>query len=364
MWLEAARLRSEGQPYNQSDYDKLIGDYNALVGAPTCFFDHEFVKLYPNVKVILVTRLPEANNTTTLLKEATSRFWQLIDPTYHGTMSQLLTHTCGVDYAGVDYQLIRNTVREKNLLEVHNLIAWIPLCDFLGLPVPDESAPDLHDDTTKAELAARPQRVISEQAKKISRCMVTLLTIVSKMALITMIAILAVTLGTQIFFKISSVGLKSGLLLAERSQVRDVSRLSAGVTALITLICGFVAGYSLAPTDNNLPLTTDALPRRENQRNFRNVRQRGKQERDRQPREYENTRPDRPTLPAWSSVQDDIRRDDAELLKEAKEGQGTCDGRKNRKHVTFNVKHRLTESGHHVFSGPRKVLSVTEEKIE
>lgn len=51
LWLEAARQRQEGRPYSKSDFDKVIGDYDAIVGAPACFFDVEFVKLYPGVKV-------------------------------------------------------------------------------------------------------------------------------------------------------------------------------------------------------------------------------------------------------------------------------------------------------------------------
>ncbi|KAF1363990.1 hypothetical protein EJ07DRAFT_152055 [Lizonia empirigonia] len=65
LWLEAARLRSEGRPYNQSDYDKLIGDYNALVGAPTCFFDHEKPRpVFGSSSILLTTaRYPSSSRT-------------------------------------------------------------------------------------------------------------------------------------------------------------------------------------------------------------------------------------------------------------------------------------------------------------
>ena len=157
LWLEAARLRLTERSYNKSDYDKLIGDYNALVGAPTVFFDREFIKLYPNVKVILVTRELDETLIRKLFEKVESRSWQFIDPVFYGNIAGfLLFNGKADDRCFVDERFTREAVREKNLLEIHNLIAWVSLCQFLGVPIPAEPAPELHDNTIKAVFAARP----------------------------------------------------------------------------------------------------------------------------------------------------------------------------------------------------------------
>ncbi|KAF2633439.1 hypothetical protein BU25DRAFT_5526 [Macroventuria anomochaeta] len=362
LWLEAARLHQEGRPYNQSDYDKVIGDHNALVGAPTSFFDHEFIKLYPNVKVILVTRESNLDIVEKLLGKVTSRFWQRIDPVYHGNINRFLMLNAKSDnhYCMKNDRVIRETVREKNLFEIHDLIAWVPLCKFLGVPVPDEPAPELHDNTIQVELAARPQRVFPEKAKKTGRRMVVGLMYTFTMVSTTLVSALAVLLGSLGLFKLSSLSLQLFNFLVACSQVRDITRLLAGGIASLTLVCGFVAGCCLARM-RIANADTVASPRRDYQRRNKNGRRKGKQCRGRQSEDDENTRPERPTHPKWSGVQENIRKDDAEVRKE---GKATFEEWKNGKHVAFHVTHKRTESGQGLFSGPRKILSVTEETIE
>ncbi|KZM24546.1 uncharacterized protein EKO05_0008656 [Ascochyta rabiei] len=363
LWVEAARLRNEGRPYNQSDYDKLIGDHNALVGAPTSFFDGDFVKLYPNVKVILVTRQPDASAVAGLLERVASRFWCHFDPVYHGNMYQFIMLNGGSELAqcvGINEQVIREAVREKNLLEIHNLVAWVPLCRFLGVPVPDMPAPELHDNAIEAELAVRPQRALSETLDKVRRVIVKTLTYTFTMALITATATLAVIIGALVLVKLFSMACRLFDFLVVRSQICDVMQSVAVGAALIALLCGFVAGYALGSV-RQTKVVEIASPTPEYQRKFGNSRRKGKQGRGRQSHNDENTRPERPVLPSWSGAQNDIRRDDAAMYEE---GRASFEEWKNDKHVTFHVTHKRTEGGQQFFSGPRKVLSVTEETIE
>ncbi|KAJ4341333.1 hypothetical protein N0V95_007244 [Ascochyta clinopodiicola] len=362
LWAEAARLRNEGRPYNQSDYDKLIGDYNALVGAPTSFFDGEFVRLYPNVKVILVTRQPDASAVASLLGKVSSRFWCRFDPVYHGNMYQFVMLNGGSELAqcvGTNEQVIREAVREKNLLEIHNLVAWVPLCSFLGVPVPDVPALELHNNAIKAELAFRPRRAFSETLNRVRRIIAKMLLYNFTMAFVTTTAALAVLVGALVLLKLSTMAYRLFIFLAVRLQLRDVMRGLAVGAAIIALICGFTAGYALGARQTEV--VEIASPTPEYQRKFRNSRRKDKQGRGRQSNNDENTRPERPVLPSWSGVQDDIRRDDAAMYKES---QATFEEWRNDKHVTFHVKHKRTEGGQQFLSGPRKVLSVTEETIE
>ncbi|KAF1926779.1 uncharacterized protein M421DRAFT_396240 [Didymella exigua CBS 183.55] len=213
LWLEAARLRQEGRSYNKSDFDKVIGDYDAIVGAPACFFDQDLVKLYPGVKVILVTR---DSVIKTNLKTTKAKLWRRFDPVYHGNISRFLklnapsnNHDCVNNDRAV-----RETVRGRNLLEVGNLLAWKPI--------------------TRAELMARPWQAVLEVAKKTGRQLTVGLTYLITMTSVTLIAALAAIFGGTGLYQLSSAGLHLFHFLAVRSQIRDMTCLAVAGLALLT----------------------------------------------------------------------------------------------------------------------------------
>ncbi|KAJ4985784.1 hypothetical protein SVAN01_08682 [Stagonosporopsis vannaccii] len=348
LWLEAARLRQEGRPYSKSDFDKLIGDHDAIVGAPACFFDVEFVKLYPGVKVILVTRDSDPQFIQKLLEKVKSRFWQWVDTAYFGTLERFLVLNSVLDAGACtnNNKTIREAIREKNLLEICNLIAWAPLCEFLGVKVPNAPAPELHDSTTRVELATRLQRWVLEMAKTTSHSVVAVLTYSLTMTLATLLP-----LPTAVF--------QLTIFLLASSQVHDVTRSLAAGLACCTLVCGFVAGYTLALTRTPKATTVDS-PVHSHQRWNNSGHGRGRHGRGRQMERNEKVRPERPRLAEWSGVQDNIRKDDVEM---ARGGRATLEEWRNGQHVTFHVTHKRTGAGQNWYSGPRKVLSVDQETL-
>lgn len=358
LWVEAARLRQEVRPYNKSDFDKLIGNHDAIVGTPACFFDEDIVKLYPGVKVILVTGdcVPKA-----VLETPTSGFWTRFDPAYHGNVDRFvkLIMTSTKSPCVNNDRAIRDNVREKNFLEIRNLIAWIPLCEFLQVKIPNSPAPELHDNRSRAELAARPWRAVSEKTKKAGQRIVIGMAYAFTIASVTLTAFLAIVLGAVGLYQLSSTSLHLFHFLAARSQIRDMTRLAAASLALLTFICGIGAGYSIALMCIPEPTVIES-PRDHRHRN-NNGRRRGGEGRGRQTENDENRRLGRPILDEWKGVQETIHKDDAKMVKE---GRATFEEMKNGKHVTFHVTHKQTESGRDLFSGPRKVLSVTEETVE
>ena len=364
LWLEAMRLRVTKQAYNKSDYDKVIGDYNALVGVPASLFDLELIRLYPNVKIISMTRRSDYAFLRELAGRITSRFWQTIDPTYCGDLHRLLTVNAKPPQAvmaEVEEQHARALVKEKNLLEINNLLAWVPLCQFLCVPVPKEPAPELHDNTFQAVLAARPKHVLAEKRAKVSHLIKTAVKYTVISALVMSLALSAVPLGVWTLLKLLVISLQFYNLLIMHSQIRDVTRLSAVGVAISALVCGFIAGYIFASLrERQVPSTVS--PGREHQHRYKNDRRKGKQSRDKRAENAENVRPERPTLYSWSGVQGNIRKDDAKM--QTKGRAATFEEWKNGKHVTFHVTHKQTESGQDLFSGPRKILSVTEETVE
>lgn len=361
LWLEAARLRQEGRPYSKSDFDKVIGDYDAIVGAPACFFDVEFVKLYPGVKVILVTRDSDSEYVQELLKKVKSRFWQWIDTAYFGTLERFLVLNSVLDKRACtnNNEVIRESVREKNLLEIRNLIAWVPLCEFLGVKVPNASAPELHDSTTRAELSTRLRRWMLEMVQTTSHSIINGFTYCIIMASVILTSVLAVFLGALGLFKLITAGLQLTSFLTACSQRRDVTRLHAAGLTCCALICGFLAGYGLALMRTSKATMIDS-PVQTTPRWNRDGYKRGRQGRGRQTERDEHARPERPTLNEWSGVQENIRKDDVEM---AREGKATLEEWKNGKHITFHVTHKRTGAGQDLYSGPRKVLAVSSETL-
>lgn len=260
-----------------------------------------------------------------------------------------------------DVQDIREHVREKNLLEIRNLVAWIPLCEFLQVKVPDAPAPELHDKRIMAELTARPRRALVEKANTAGRQIAMGMAYVLTMASVTLVSALAVLIGGIGLYLLSSAGIHLLHFLAARSQIRDTTRGAAAGLALLTFICGIGAGYAIALRRIPKPAVAESPPCDHQRRNNNGRRRGGGRGRGRQADNDENRRPEHPVLDEWSGVQENISKDDANM---ADEGRATSEEWKNGKHATFHVTHKRTETGQDLSNGPRKVLSVTKETVE
>ena len=166
---EAWRSAWRGEPV---DWDALLSPYEATVDWPGCTFYAELMERYPDAKVLLSVRDPERwyESTRTTLYElsrvtAASRTARVA----FGFMS-LLTFG-GFARAGAGEEIIWNgtfdgrfedkphamEVLERHDEEVKRRVpperllvyevreGWGPLCDFLGVPEPDEPFPHLND---------------------------------------------------------------------------------------------------------------------------------------------------------------------------------------------------------------------------
>ncbi|KAF1814290.1 hypothetical protein P152DRAFT_472064 [Eremomyces bilateralis CBS 781.70] len=62
LWNEAvdAKWYGKGEPYERADWDQLLGDCMAALGFPCAAFAPELIASYPEAKVILTHRNPEA----------------------------------------------------------------------------------------------------------------------------------------------------------------------------------------------------------------------------------------------------------------------------------------------------------------
>ena len=162
IWLRAAR----GEPV---DWDALFADFAATVDWPSCRFWRELRERYPDARVLLSVRSPES--------------WY---ESVHGTIYQAMTLTRDdlPEAVGTQLSMARQIVLEDTfggrfldrahamaVFERHNEAVmrevpsdqllvypvgsgWEPLCEFLGVPVPDEEFPHVNKSETFPELMA------------------------------------------------------------------------------------------------------------------------------------------------------------------------------------------------------------------
>lgn len=64
-WEEAIRAKyhGDGKPFEREDFDKILGDYDAILDAPGVMFPDELLKAYPEAKVIITERPVEGRSS-------------------------------------------------------------------------------------------------------------------------------------------------------------------------------------------------------------------------------------------------------------------------------------------------------------
>jgi hypothetical protein len=163
-WLQATR----GEPI---DWDDLYPGYAATVDWPSCNFWQPLLENYPQGRVILSERDPQAWYRSVMSTiwpsslaaresaEPTMQAWaemafELIwDGTFHGRIEDE-AHAIDVYLAHNEH--VKRHAPTDRLLVFEASQGWGPLCEFLGRPVPDEPYPRVN--STEDFQARRPQR--------------------------------------------------------------------------------------------------------------------------------------------------------------------------------------------------------------
>jgi hypothetical protein len=154
-WIAAAR----GKP----DWNRIFDGYGAAVDFPAAQYWREIADYYPDAKVLLSVR--DANSWFDSVHETIMsprlREWMQTSP-----FAEFLTLTVYQDFGDriddrkfmVDYfdqriEAIKASVPAERLLVYQVKEGWAPLCNFLSVPVPDESFPRVNSrDETSAML--------------------------------------------------------------------------------------------------------------------------------------------------------------------------------------------------------------------
>jgi hypothetical protein len=157
LWTKAAR----GEPI---DWDALFEGYAAIVDWPACSFWPELSTAFPDAVILLSTRA----DSDAWFKSANDTIFSAIDEV-PGDMGpwrdmffeiarnrftdQVKDHDAAIAAYEAHNEKVRREADPNRLVEWQPGDGWAPLCDALGLPVPDEPFP--HANTTEEFLARR-----------------------------------------------------------------------------------------------------------------------------------------------------------------------------------------------------------------
>jgi Sulfotransferase domain len=155
------------------DWNALLGPYGAAVDWPASYFWRELMVLYPDAKIILTERDPQAwyksisqtifdfmmrevdDSKLDPIRRAQRRMGQYIvgEKTFGGRFDK--AHV--LDVYRRNGEAVRRAVPAGRLLEFDAPQGWKPLCEFLGVKVPETPFPLTNTtEEFRARATARP----------------------------------------------------------------------------------------------------------------------------------------------------------------------------------------------------------------
>lgn len=159
LWLAAA----DGKP----DWPAIFAGYRATTDYPACRFWRELADAFPAAKVILTVREPakwfESVSATIFSPAMAARMGD-------SPLTTLFAKTTGKDFgdriADRDFMIeaferhtaeVERGIQPDRLLVYEVSRGWQPLCEFLGVPVPDEPFPKTNSRDDMAAFMARDE---------------------------------------------------------------------------------------------------------------------------------------------------------------------------------------------------------------
>ena len=162
LWIAAAN--------GDRDWDRMFDGYRSMVDWPGVQYWRELVAYYPDAKVLHTTRDPEAwfesTQKSIFSPMSLERFK---DRNQAGPFADFFTSALGdirehlndrdflIDYFHRHEAEVMATIPADRLLVFPVGSGWEPLCEFLGVPVPDEPYPS---ENSRKDFAARAQAMI------------------------------------------------------------------------------------------------------------------------------------------------------------------------------------------------------------
>jgi hypothetical protein len=141
-----------------ADWDAIYDGFESAVDWPTAGFFRELYEAYPSAKFVLTHRSPEswtASFSETIYKllggraEAPEEMQPWLDMAYRVIERTGFPDGLDADELGKAFsahnEAVKATIPESQLLVYQVKEGWEPLCDFLGVPVPDGPFPRTND---------------------------------------------------------------------------------------------------------------------------------------------------------------------------------------------------------------------------
>jgi len=163
LWEAAA----DGKP----DWAQIFAGYSSTVDWPSATFYKELADAYPEAKVILTLRDPEAwyrstqatifarefppNSEEPFLRMVSKCVGRLFDQRMHDKETLISVYNR-------HNETVQKVIPAERLLVYDVAEGWAPLCGFLGVPVPDSPMPKVN---TTEEFQARQGPPIPESAQ-------------------------------------------------------------------------------------------------------------------------------------------------------------------------------------------------------
>ena len=153
---------------SQMDWQTLFDGYKASTDLPACIYWREMAKVFPDAKVILTVRDPEAwwESWMSLVESQESsvdrlrflpRFKALdrmvinMERVFFGIGPGQYSKEEGIARFNQHNEAVKAAIPEDRLLIFDVREGWEPLCNFLNIPVPDEAFPHENVGTKQVE---------------------------------------------------------------------------------------------------------------------------------------------------------------------------------------------------------------------
>ncbi|MDA3649420.1 sulfotransferase family protein [Saccharopolyspora indica] len=155
-----------------SDWEAVLGGFESTVDWPGCTFWRELVDFYPDAKVLLTVRDPEKwydsvhstiyrfaqeepedGHSFVKLRPTIERM--IWDGTFGGRFDE---RAHAIEVFEEHNAAVQAAVPADRLLTYRVGEGWQRLCDFLGVPVPEEDFPHVNDSGSIRELVDRISR--------------------------------------------------------------------------------------------------------------------------------------------------------------------------------------------------------------
>lgn len=135
------------------DFGEIFGGYASVADAPGWFFFHQLSESYPDARVILTVRDPDAwfeSTQETILSDRIGAMLMKAPKPLFSIVHTMFLRSAGRRMHDRDYMIdwfkrhneeVSRAIKPARLLTYEVTQGWRPLCRFLGASIPDEPFP-------------------------------------------------------------------------------------------------------------------------------------------------------------------------------------------------------------------------------